>query len=97
MLTYSWGFLSIHREPIQALAASPALFPVNDAKCLEKSAWGPYFHVQLFIWVLKKHLTQLTKHIQYLVQSIEYVEETRCPLTWHALLHSLMFINIPEH
>lgn len=54
VLTYSWGFLSIHREPIQALVASPALFLVNDAKCLEKSAWEPSFHVQLFISVLKK-------------------------------------------
>lgn len=32
--------------------------------------------------------------VYYLDQSIEYVEETRCPLSWHALLHSLMFINI---
>lgn len=47
VLTFSWGFLSIHTLPVHPLAAFPALLPVNDAKHLEKSAWGLSFHRQL--------------------------------------------------
>lgn len=92
MLTYSWGFLSIHIEPIHALAAPPALFPINDAKCLEKSAWGLSFHRQLSVWVLKKQLTQHIDEVHTVLVS-QYCK-CRGDKAVSAMACTLAFINI---
>lgn len=96
MLTCSWGFLSIHTEPIHALTTPPALFPANDAKWLQKPAWALSFHRLSVCLGLEKNSSHntLAKYTQYLDHRIKNVEETRLSLLWHALLHSLTFISI---
>lgn len=94
MLRCSWGFLSIHTEPIHPLAAPPALFPVSDATHLEKSAWRLSFHRQLSVWVLKKQLTQHIDKVHTVLGSQYY--KCRGDKAVSAMACTLALINIHE-